>query len=150
MQNKSYSILINFFSYLVLAILNGYFFAWINESYFNYSNVHENGLSSLSITGKFFMIVVLAPIIETVIFQYIPNEILEGSNLESYFLKIIIPSLLFSLAHIYHPIYMLMTFIAGIMLNKFYIDTKRQTRLFFILTILLHAMYNLYGYLFIM
>ncbi len=96
------------------------------------------------------MIVVLAPIIETVIFQYIPNEILEGSNLESYFLKIIIPSLLFSLAHIYHPIYMLMTFIAGIMLNKFYIDTKRQTRLFFILTILLHAMYNLYGYLFIM
>jgi membrane protease YdiL (CAAX protease family) len=150
MENKiNYSLIMKFFSYLALAILNGYFFEWINAVYFNYSNQHQNGLDSFSAIGRFFLIIILAPIVETLIFQYIPNEIMENSKVKSYFLKIIIPSFLFSLVHIYHPIYIVMTFIAGVLLNKFYIDTKKQTRLFFSLTILLHAMYNLYGYLFV-
>lgn len=150
MKNKSiYSRLITFFSYLIVAILNGYFFNWINDTYFNYSNESENGLKDFSGLGKFGIVVILAPILETLIFQFTPNEILEKLKVRSYFLKITIPSLLFSFAHFYHPIYIVMTFIAGILLNKYYIDTKNETRLFFILTVLLHSAYNLYGYLFV-
>lgn len=150
MKNKSiYSRLITFFSYLIVAILNGYFFNWINDTYFNYSNETENGLKTFSGLGRFGIVVILAPILETLIFQFTPNEILEKLKVRSYFLKITIPSLLFSLVHFYHPIYIVMTFIAGILLNKYYIDTKNETRLFFILTVLLHSTYNLYGYLFV-
>ncbi|MCV9932284.1 CPBP family intramembrane metalloprotease [Flavobacterium sp. LS1R47] len=150
MKNKSiYSKLITFFSYLIVAILNGYLFNWINDTYFNYSNESENGLKNFSGLGKFVIVVILAPILETLIFQFTPNEILEKLKVRSYFLKITIPSLLFSLAHFYHPIYIVMSFIAGIILNKYYIDTKNETRLFFILTVLLHSAYNLYGYLFV-
>jgi hypothetical protein len=149
-KNRSvYSLIIKFFSYLIVAILNGYFFNWINNTYFNYSNESENGLNGFSDIGKFIVIIVLAPVLETLIFQYLPNEVLEKLKIRSYFLKIIIPSFLFSLTHFYHPLYIVMTFIAGILLNKYYIDTKNETRLFFILTVLLHSVYNLYGYLFV-
>jgi hypothetical protein len=78
MKNKSiYSKLITFFSYLIVAILNGYLFNWINDTYFNYSNESENGLKNFSGLGKFVIVVILAPILETLIFQFTPNEILE-------------------------------------------------------------------------
>lgn len=131
MKNKKvYSILIKFISYLIVGVLNGYLFNWINNTYFNYSNESENGLATFSETGKFAIVVILAPILETLFFQFVPNEILEKLKVRSYLLKTAIPSFLFSLTHFYHPLYIVMTFIAGILLNKFYIDTKKRLLFF--------------------
>lgn len=148
-SNKKYYNILFFIFYLFLTILNGYIFNWINDTYFNYTNKSENGLKDFTKIEKFSIIVIFAPVIETLIFQYIPNKILEKLKIKKKALNIVIPSLLFSLVHYYSPIYIVMTFISGVLLNKFYIECKTKTNIYILLTILLHSMYNLYGYLFV-
>ena len=135
-------------SILTIIILNGYFFNYINDNFFHYENNEENGLTNLSLPIKYVIIVVIAPLIETFIFQMIPSIVLNMLKIESKYLLIIIPSLLFSLGHIYNPIYMCMTFIGGVFLNIYYYESKKYNHHYFFLTALIHSFYNLYGMLF--
>lgn len=148
-NNKAFFLVCMFSIILFLAILNGYFFNWINDTFFNYNNNFENGLKDFSIIEKFIIIIIVGPIIETLIFQYLPNEALEKLKVINKKILIIMPSILFAACHYYKPIYIVMTFFSGILLNTFYIKCKTQTNLYFVLTVLLHSMYNLYGYLFV-
>ena len=138
-----------FIFYLLLTILNGYFFNWVNNTFFNFTNETENGLRDFSRNEKFMLIVIMAPLVETVIFQYLPIRILEKLRLENNWVKIILTSFLFSLFHFYNPIYVAMTFVSGMLLNKFYLECRTKSSLYILLTALLHSMYNLYGYLFV-
>ncbi len=133
---------------LVATILNGYIFNYINNTYFEYSS-NDNGLEKFSETAKFFMIVIFAPLLETSILNLFPNWALRRLKVSNEFVLIIIPSILFALLHIYHPLYVVMTFIGGIILNWYYIYCQKNTRYTFWLVCLLHASYNLYGYIFV-
>ncbi|MDR7209341.1 CPBP family intramembrane glutamic endopeptidase [Flavobacterium piscis] len=146
---KKYYLSLLFIFYLFLTVLNGYFFNWVNNTFFNFTNETENGLRDFSYNEKFMLIVIIAPLVETVIFQYLPIRILEKLRLENNWVKIILTSLLFSLFHFYNPIYVAMTFVSGMLLNKFYLESRAKSKFYFVLTALLHSMYNLYGYLFV-
>lgn len=133
---------------LALTILNGYFFDFINNKFFQFTS-DENGLSGFSITSKFIIIVLITPLIETLVFQFIPIEFLKRKKWCKPPFLIIVPSLIFSMAHYYHFIYVIMAFVGGIILNYYYIETQKISKYPFLLTSLLHSLYNLYGFLFV-
>ena len=136
---------------LAIAIINGYFFNYINNKYFHFSS-SGNNLNDFSFTSQFIIIILFAPLIETALLQFIPNEILKYLKIYQPFLLVLIPSLLFSMLHYYNWIYVVMTFGGGLILNYYYIKAQNITKNIFysfLLTALLHSLYNLYGFLFV-
>lgn len=146
--NKKYYLVQIFACCLFLTILNGYFFNWLNNNFFDFTNTTENGLKDFSNNEKFVLIVIIGPLVETALFQYLPIKILEKIGVKNNWIKIIASSILFALLHFYNPIYIAMTFISGFLLNKFYLESRTKSNFYFVLTALLHSMYNLYGYFF--
>ena len=132
--------------YLLLSIINGYIFGWIN-SHFN-QEIGQSDISILSFMDKLFLIVFFAPIIETLGFQYIPIEF-SLKYLKRDWAAILLSSLLFCSLHIYNPVYTIMAFIGGIILSRYYLFVRKQNKIPLIYTILFHSIYNLYGLLFV-
>jgi len=130
------------------SVLNGYFFNYINNKYFHYHS-NENGLGEFSEPIKIIIIVIIAPIVETAIFNLLPNRVLYKLGTTNKFLLVIVPSIIFSCFHLYHLIYGLMAFIGGIIMNWYFVYYDKEIRLSFWLVTLLHSSYNLYGYLFV-
>ncbi|MEN9610827.1 MAG: hypothetical protein RLZZ628_1641 [Bacteroidota bacterium] len=134
---------------LLLAIVNGYIFNYINNKYFHLAS-NENGLDDYPKIGKIIIIIIIAPIIETVLCQVLPFSILSALKVVNKLLLILIPSLIFASMHHYHWLYMLMTFFGGLILNYYYYCVVQiHSEYAFALTAILHATYNLYGFLFI-
>jgi len=141
---------------IYLLFLICYIFSIVNGIIFNYldkllplNSNQKNGLGNLSGSAKFIFIMVLAPIIETFIFHYLPNKILKLFKVKNFYVLLIIPIIIFSSMHFYSYIYIAMTFIGGLFLNFFFLKAKEKTMFYLILTILFHSLYNLFGYLFI-
>ena len=131
--------------FLLAAIGNGYFFDYLNARYFHYPAT-DNNLGDFSGIGKAFMIIVIAPVAETAFLNLLPNVLLTRLRVRNTALLILIPSALFSLMHWYPPLYVAMTFFAGMILNGYYLYCQRRTKDYFVLVALLHAAYNAYGY----
>lgn len=132
---------------LVGAILNGYLFNYLNDKYFQFHS-NQNGLSSFSKCETFIIIVFIAPIVETIFFNYLPNFYLRKLKINNSALLVIIPSLLFAFFHFYNPIFALMAFIAALIVN-WYFNVNRNIFVAVASVCLLHVLYNLYGYLFV-
>jgi hypothetical protein len=132
----------------VIAIANGYFFNYLNDKYFHYSS-NANGLAEFSEGAKFFIVIVAAPIIETLLFNLLPNLLLNKIRVRDTFLLILIPSIIFSVFHLYHPLYAVMAFIGGIIMNWYFLFSHNKKGISFWLVVLLHSCYNLYGYFFV-
>jgi hypothetical protein len=133
---------------LIASILNGYFFNYLNEKYFHYS-FYGDGVEGLSKGAQFFLIVLFLPLIETALLNKIPNTVLKKLKITNEFVLIIVPSIVFSIWHYYNPIYVLMAFVEGIILNWCYVYCQKNTRYTFLLVCLLHTSYNLYDFLLI-
>jgi uncharacterized protein len=134
------------FMLLSTAICNGYFFSWL----INYLSLHTNQkeLHALSKVDLFLMIAFWAPIAETVIFQYIPIELIV-KKFKSKWISILVSALLFCSIHFYNYIYVVMTFFAGIILGIAYFESKKHSRWAIVHTICFHSAYNVYGFLFV-
>lgn len=135
----------------VLAVLNGYFFNYINDTYLHFE-VNYNKSQNISKNELNFIAIFIAPFIETFIFQHLPYLILsKWIRLNNKAFCIIIMSIIFASMHYYNWLYIVMTFFGGIILNNLYIYYyKHITNYSFIITVLFHALFNLYGFLFIM
>lgn len=135
----------------VLAVLNGYFFNYINDTYLHF-DVNYNKSQNISKNELNFIAIFIAPLIETFIFQYLPYLILsKWIRLDNKAFCILIMSTIFASMHYYNWLYIVMTFFGGIILNNFYIYYhKHIPKYSFVLTVLFHALFNLYGFLFIM
>jgi uncharacterized protein len=131
---------------LVLAILNAYFFNWINEAFFH---LQTGEFEKMPRSELFFFTVIIAPAAETLLVQYLPNRILEKLKVENLFLLIVIPSIIFSLGHLYFWLYAVMTFFSGLILNYYFLWLKKRSEYYLYITMLFHATYNLYGFLFV-
>jgi uncharacterized protein len=142
------NIYIIFVLLFMLAILNGYFFKWLNDSLFQFSR-HENGLANFSKPVRFILIVLISPFFETYLFQHIPNISLRKLTVKSDLLLVLIPSILFGCVHFYFWLYALMAFFGGLLLNTLYIYSKARSKHFFLIVAIFHSFYNLYGYLFV-
>lgn len=132
---------------LLIKIINGYFFIYLNDNYFHY--VQDVSIDNLPRFAQFFIAIIIAPLIETLILQVIPNKTLRLLKISNLVILILIPSILFAAAHTYHNLYVAMAFFSGIVLNYFYIESQKISKHPFLLTALLHALYNLYGFLFV-
>ena len=129
-----------------LSTINGYFFNFLNDKYFHLTT-HVFGQTPKM--ELLFISVVAAPIAETYLLQYLPNLILTKLRVKNTFLLIVLPSILFAFGHTYFWLYVFMTFFSGLILNYLFLYLKGKTPYYILITMLFHAMYNLFGFLFV-
>ncbi|CAI8728219.1 lysostaphin resistance A-like protein [Chryseobacterium sp. IT-36CA2] len=134
-----------------LALLNGYFFNYINDTFFHLE-INQNKNPNISENELNFIAIFAAPFLETFIFQYIPYLILnKWIGIKNKAFCILIMSIIFSSMHYYNWLYIVMTFFGGLILNNLYVYYRKHSfKYSFILTVLFHSLFNLYGFLFIM
>lgn len=137
-----------FFLVFLIKVINGYTFTYINNRYFKLENAIFGEISEKEL---FFIAVILAPIIETLIFQLLLYRIINKIRISNTTIVIILMAFTFSQAHWYHWLYVVAAFINGLFLNYFYVNIfKKKNELIAVsLTIALHSSYNLYGFLFV-
>ncbi|WP_426479898.1 CPBP family glutamic-type intramembrane protease [Chryseobacterium sp. CBSDS_008] len=105
----------------VFALLNGYFFNYINDAYLHF-DVNYNKSQNISKNELNFIAIFIAPFLETFLFQYLPYFILsKWIKLNNKVFCIIIMSIIFASMHYYNWLYIVMTFFGGIILNNLYI-----------------------------
>jgi len=140
-------LIIFFLISFVLAVLNGYFFNYINDTYFHFY-VNYNKSQNISKNELNFIAIFIAPFLETFLFQYLPYLILsKWIRLSNKVFCIIIMSAIFASMHYYHWLYIVMTFFGGIILNNLYIYYNKHAHSYsFILTALFHSLFNRYGF----
>lgn len=143
----NYSIVIIFTILFFVSLLSDNFFSWINDTYYHLES-NENGLAGHSKLTLFVAFVILAPTLETFLLQVIPNIILNKCKITNKYALILIPSVLFGLLHCYYWIYIIVGFIAGMILNYLYLFCKARTNYAFLIVILFHSLHNLYVFLF--
>jgi hypothetical protein len=119
------------------SISNGYLFSYIQETFF--PGLEGNPIENLSLPEQLFLACLVAPLLETLIFQHWAINILNKIGVRNYYLQLVIPAILFGLGHQYNPLYVVAMFVAGIIMNY----------LFLYWVALLHCLYNLYGTLFV-
>jgi uncharacterized protein len=129
---------------LILKIINGHLVEFLNDNYFKLSATVEDAAKK---DGFIILSVIVAPIIETLLFQFGLNEILVKLKIKNYFLLLIVPSGLFALSHHYNWLYIIYTFFGGLLLNWFYLYAKVNGKYAFWWVVLLHSLFNLYAHL---
>lgn len=113
----------------------------------------NTGLDDLTTLETIIAIVIIAPLLETFIFQFGVQEVVIRAFKNSVFklwISVFISSLAFALTHYYSLFYILMTLVSGLIYSVFYIIIRDRTKKIgasFFLTSLLHIGYNLFEFL---
>lgn len=117
----------------------------INENaYLTNPNINYN--DSINTLKSFVKSVVLAPLIETFIYQFIifkVSKLLIKNNKLSLIVFLIISSLSFGFSHFYSPSYLLYTIFSGFIFAFFYEIFHMKKANSFLLITLIHLTYNL-------
>jgi hypothetical protein len=113
---------------------------YIDEHY--YHGMVANPIEKESIKIRFFVGCVMAPLLETFLFQYLPFGIFKALKIKNIFILIVLPALLFGLSHWYSPMYVVATFITGLIFNFLYIYCKKNQLKAFWIVALLHFLCN--------
>lgn len=127
---------------LIFSILTSYFTQLFGQ------RVTSNFPLFESVEQELFVVLIFAPLVETLIFQYfLVNLIISLTRFlikrESPVLSILIPAIGFGLAHNYNYIYMACTFVAGLFFNTFYVIIKYRKQDAYTCTAIVHGLYNL-------
>jgi hypothetical protein len=98
---------------------------------------------------EFLLVVIFAPLVETLIFQYfLVNLSISLTMLlfkrEYIILAIMMPAMAFGLAHTYNYMYMASTFVTGLLFNTFYMVVKYRKQDAYSCTTIVHGLYNLF------
>lgn len=100
-----------------------------------------------SIYEEFVIVVVAAPILETLIFQYSVFDY--GKKwISKEWVLIVISAIIFSLGHCYNIIYFLNALVAGLIFGYAYFKAKQLGFRPFISVWLIHSLYNLFVFVF--
>lgn len=137
-----------FFISLFANIISGYVFNYLNILYFKLNN---DQFEKISENEFFYIAVIFAPIIETLIFQFFLYRITQLLKIKNTYIVIVIMSFAFSQAHWYNWLYVVSTFFNGLFFNTLYVKIYRLKNEFYaiLLVVIVHALYNLYGFLFV-
>ncbi|MFA8299312.1 MAG: type II CAAX prenyl endopeptidase Rce1 family protein [Hyphomicrobiales bacterium] len=114
----------------------------------NMSDVPEiNEFKENGLVAFFFIAVLIVPVYETLIFQYIPIKatkfVLKNQKQQLQILSaIILSSLLFSLSHWYNITYIITTFLGGIILAYSFILSYKRKESPILNVFIIHSIYN--------
>ena len=133
---------------LLLYILTGHLFIYIGNVFFPDQKATAFDADD-SAYFVFVMACIVAPLLETFLFQVLPNVVLTKAGIENFYILLCVPAALFGLAHSYDTLSIMHTCFGGLILNNLYLVYKRDFRQPFLYVALLHSLYNLYGFLFI-
>lgn len=107
------------------------------------NNIFEDS----SIVSAFFIIVILVPLLETLVFQALIIRltflILNRFKIIKPIIAVIFSSALFALNHPYSMTYVLTTFFIGIVLAMSYIIIIKRKYSAILITFLIHSLYNM-------
>lgn len=100
-----------------------------------------------SLTEIFLLTVVVAPLVETFIFQFLIIELLSKLKIKTG-LILSVSTLLFSLSHNYNVIYIIAMVFPGLLYASFYLYLKKERSKFpFLIISSLHAISNLVAFI---
>lgn len=136
-KSKNLSYFFAFFSIFFI-------FQFVTATIANYINpeLTSSKLQFDSLLEEFVVAVVIAPIIETLIFQYAIIETLLNLKVHPW-ISIIISALLFGVSHWYNPIYVIVLTVVGCILAYYYVALRYQNGFTQIsLVVLIHALFN--------
>ncbi len=94
----------------------------------------------------FITVIIIAPIIETILFQYLPITIISFFLKENKYIKpitIIISAISFSVVHIYNYTYFIMAFIGGLIFAYLFILSKQRKENPVVNLLVIHTLLNL-------
>lgn len=129
--------------FVILNILNSLASSAISF-FFTQTGIKNHTLTKLNSGNEFLVAVILAPVIETLIFQYALIETIRQKVKPFY--ACLISASFFALAHIYSPYYVLFAFVSGLLFGYLYLSRKSVLRAC-LLVLIAHASYNYIVYL---
>ncbi|WP_133227976.1 CPBP family intramembrane glutamic endopeptidase [Mucilaginibacter psychrotolerans] len=131
----------------VFSLCNGYLFDYIGSTFF--PGLDGNPIDKESVPEQLFLACIVAPLIETLIFQYAVIKLLKRIGIRNFYLLLTIPAVLFGLSHYYNPLYIMAMFIGGLIMNYLFLYCQANGYKAFWWVALLHCLYNLFGILFV-
>lgn len=131
------------------SVLLSTFFIFLTSSFFSYilyivNPTEFNGFSDSNKFLEIFIAFIVAPIVETVIFFWIPYNLIEYSGSYKYkkIIFICASSLFFALSHLYSINYFIETLYTGILMADYFYFHRKNKRAFLNLVII-HSLYNI-------
>lgn len=115
------------------------FFNLIACLFFN-NSLNDNVNEFASTKEEFIAVVIIAPVFETLLFQYSLIELFIKKTNKLY--ACLISSLIFALFHLYNLYYFLFAIFTGLIFAYLYITCRKRNRAI-ILTMVCHSLYNL-------
>ena len=135
-----------FVFYLFLMVLSAHFFELVSEYFLGEDAEVQYFEKNTSLFKIFFVSVVIAPMLETIVFQWLIYKIFYWLKINQLLYVYLISAALFGLVHTYNMFTVLDAFIAGlIFIHYFHINYKNSA--YSIMHVyLLHASYNFYAF----
>jgi Type II CAAX prenyl endopeptidase Rce1-like len=135
-------IVTQFVIYTSLIILISCFFYFLSKIIPN-TIILKNDFEFSSLREKIFIVVLFAPLIETLFIQFLIIEILYTIFPRQIFLACLISSTIFSLNHLFSILYILSTFLGGFILAIAFFSSGKGWR-GFMLVFCIHSFYNFF------
>lgn len=107
---------------------------------------HNAGPTFDSKLEEFFIAVIFAPILETLIFQYSIISYILDKRPNAYLFTCIFSATLFALSHFYSPEYILKTFFSGLLFGTLYLVVQNKNNYAFFIVAIAHSIYNFIGF----
>ncbi len=135
-----FSILIN----LLIAFCISFIMSFLEEGVFDIDFLKNKSLAFI-----FILTVIIVPIIETFLFQFLIIEIcIRFLKKKKEIIAILTSALIFSICHYYNFLYIISIFFLGIVFSSFYILAKKRSDINpFIFLTLIHAINNLLAFI---
>lgn len=132
--------------YLFLLVLSAHIFQLVSENFLGEDAEIQYFEENTSLITIFFVSVVIAPMIETIIFQWLVYKVFSWLKNNQLFYIYLTSAALFGLIHTYNIFAVMDAFIAGlIFIHYFHINFKNSTNSF-MHVFLLHASFNFYAF----
>ncbi len=92
---------------------------------------------------EFVLVVILAPLFETLIFQYSIISHIIGKRPNALLFACIVSAVFFGLSHFYSPEYIFKTFISGLLFGTLFLVGYKKNKNAFVVVTITHSIYNL-------
>jgi hypothetical protein len=107
----------------------------------NINVVDDNSLTFESMQEAFFITVIIVPVIETFLFQYLIFTILDYYKIDKKYI-ILISGIIFGFTHYYSPFYIFYTIIVGFLYAYIYLLCQLRKEYPFLIVLMIHGLYN--------